>query len=488
MEEAYFIGIDLGTQGLRVVILDTKGILVSSAEQAFLLSPQMRQEQDPDAWWQHCHNCLKKAIRCLSGEQRKRVTAITVDSTSGTVIPVDADCRPLHPAIMYSDQRSAEQAKKCTVLARRHIKQGFTGFSTSTGLAKMVWFIETYPEKAAKIFQWIHAADFITGKLSGIWNVTDYTNVLKSGYDLAHLCWPDYISDALGIKKKWLQEVRPSGTVIGTLSGDLAKTLGLPDTVAVTTGITDGCASQVASGAMKPGQWNTTIGTTMVIKGVTVREVVDPLERLYNHRHPAGYWMPGGAGNIGADWVSAGFKEDLEHYNQAASSLTPTGRIAYPLIQKGERFPFAAPQAEGFAPGEVSRELLYTANMEGVAFAERYAYELIQSLSGEAVEAIYTAGGASNSICWLQIRSDVLQKPVCKMKYVSGAVGAAIVAASNTCFKDITAATAALTQTERWITPRIVFKQQYEDQYHLFLETMKERKFINDAQGADAGF
>ncbi|MBZ4188143.1 FGGY-family carbohydrate kinase [Niabella beijingensis] len=482
MSEAYFIGIDLGTQGLRVVVLDGKGTIVASAEQGFPLSPEMRMEQDADEWWTICRACLDKAIGQLSQQQRARVRAVAVDSTSGTVIPLDKEQRPLHPAIMYSDQRSAVQARYCTDAARQHQLHGFTGFSTSTGLAKMVWFAETYPEKAAQLFRWIHAADFITGKLCGVWNVTDYTNVLKSGYDLSLLCWPDYISDILGVKKEWLQEVQPSGTVIGKLTADLARGLRLPADVAVTTGITDGCASQVASGAMKPGQWNTTIGTTLVIKGVSVKEIKDPLDRLYNHRHPAGYWMPGGAGNIGADWVSAGFKEGLAHYNAVAASLTPTGQIAYPLIQKGERFPFVAPGAEGFGPGEVSKEVLYTANMEGVAFAERYAYELIQDLSGEKVEAIYTAGGASNSDSWLQIRSDVLQKPVCKMKYVSGAVGAAIVAASNTGFNDITEATAALTQAEKWVTPRTALKQPYNDQYGRFLEIMEERKFINKAE------
>ncbi|MGJ7032271.1 FGGY-family carbohydrate kinase [Niabella hirudinis] len=480
MDEAYFIGIDLGTQGLRVVILDMKGMIAAQAEQGFVLSAEMRREQDPDAWWAICQTCLSKAIGQLLPEQRKRIRAIAVDSTSGTVIPMDNAYRPLHPAIMYSDQRSGQQAKHCTAVARQYQKHGFTGFSTSTGLAKMVWFAETFPEKAAHIFQWIHAADFITGKLCGVWHVTDYTNVLKSGYDLLQLTWPNYISDVLNIKKEWLQEVQPSGTVIGKLGAGLAQALGLPADVAVTTGITDGCASQVASGAMKPGQWNTTIGTTLVIKGVSVKEVTDPLNRLYNHRHPAGYWMPGGAGNIGADWVSAGFKERLKHYNEAAASLTPTGKIAYPLIQKGERFPFLAPEAQGFGPEDVSKEELYTANMEGVAFGERYAYELIRSLSGENIEAVYTAGGASNSDSWLQIRSDILQKPLCKMKYVSGAVGAAIVAASTTCFRDITEATAALTQAEKWVTPRAAFKQQYDDQCGLFLEAMRERGFINN--------
>ncbi|MCD2423104.1 FGGY-family carbohydrate kinase [Niabella pedocola] len=478
MSSAFFIGIDLGTQGLRVVVLDTKGTIVASAEQGFALSPQLRMEQDPDEWWTICQACLAKAVGQLLPEQRARVLAIAVDSTSGTVVPMDNAYRPLHSAIMYSDQRSGMQAKKCTAAAQQYHPQGFTGFSTSTGLAKMVWFAETFPEKAAHIFQWIHAADFITGKLCDVWNVTDYTNVLKSGYDLSLLKWPDYISDILGIKKEWLQEVQPSGTVIGKLTAGLVRSLGLPDQVAVTTGITDGCASQVASGAMKPGQWNTTIGTTLVIKGVSVKEINDPLNRLYNHRHPAGYWMPGGAGNIGADWVSAGFKADLVHYNEAAAALTPTGQIAYPLIQKGERFPFVAPEAQGFGPDAVTKEILYTANMEGVAFAERYAYEMIQALSGEGVEAIYTAGGASNSDTWLQIRSDVLQKPVCKMKYISGAVGAAIVAASTTCFNDITEATAALTQAEKWVTPRAGLKQPYDDQYGRFLNAMEERKFI----------
>src|SRR5690606_21074128 len=182
----------------------------------------------------------------------------------------------------------------------------------------------------------------------------------------------------------------------------------------------------------------------------------------------------------GADWVSAGFKDELEHYNNAAVTLTPTGQIAYPLLQKGERFPFLAPEVSGFAPENVSKEVLYTANMEGVAYAERYAYELISNLSGEEVSEIYTAGGASNSDIWLQIRSDIMQKPICKMKYVSGAVGAAIVAASNSYFNNIAEATAALTQSEKWITPRMELKQQYDDTYGLFLEKMKERKFIKN--------
>src|SRR3546814_18122642 len=145
--------------------------------------------------------------------------------------------------------------------------------------------------------------------------------------------------------------------------------------------MTDGCASQVASGAVEPGEWNTTIGTKMVSKGVTEQLVHDPEGRLYSHRHPDGYWMPGGASNTGADWVATDFGTDLWQLDEAAAGLVPTGLLAWPLKQTGERFPFIAPQANGFGPTGVSPAQRFAAGMEGVAFIERMAYELITQLS-----------------------------------------------------------------------------------------------------------
>jgi sugar (pentulose or hexulose) kinase len=87
--------------------------------------------------------------------------------------------------------------------------------------------------------------------------------------------------------------------------------------------------------------------------------------------------------------------------------------------------------------------------MEGVAYMERYAYEMIEHLSGEQVNAVYTAGGASNSDAWLTIRSNVLNKPIYKMKHVSGAVGAAVLAASKTHFNSVIDAVKQLVVIEK---------------------------------------
>ncbi|MHA4738020.1 FGGY-family carbohydrate kinase [Dyadobacter sp. MSC1_007] len=476
---SYFLGIDVGTQGVRVVLIDDVGQVIGSSEKVFPLTAGSREEQSPQLWWESAYGCLQNLLVSVqSNISLSNIRAISVTSTSGTVIPLDSNNEPLHPALMYSDNRPSEEGKLCRKIAEQFHPEGYTGFNASSGLSKMVWYANHFPEKLSQIKTWIHATDYIIGKLCGDFNVTDYTNALKSGFDVASGEWPDYLFEQLPLKKEWFQKVVPSGTTIGTLLPELADALKLP-TIDVVAGMTDGCASQVASGAVKPGDWNTTIGTTLVVKGVTTSEVRDPDGRLYSHRHPEGYWMPGGAGNIGADWVSAGFTDNLANLNEAAVKLIPTGQIAYPLMQEGERFPFISPQARGFAPDNITREKLFAANMEGVAFVERYAYELIEKLSGEKVNAVYTAGGGSNSDVWLTIRSNVLNRPVHKCGNVTGAVGAAIVAASQKHFSSLSEAAQALTRIEKTVQPDPDLVEAYDRQYHLFIQTLTEKGFIS---------
>jgi sugar (pentulose or hexulose) kinase len=481
----FFLGIDVGTQGARVVLIDVAGNLIGSEEEDFLLSDQSREEQSPVEWWQACLRSLKRLI----GDARSKVSvddikAISVTSTSGTVIPIDEHSQPLHNAIMYSDKRSADEGKLCREVALKYNNTGYTGFNSSSGLSKMVWFVNHFPEQAQKINKWVHASDFITAKLSGCWGVTDFTNALKSGYDLQNDYWPEYLYKSLPLKVEWLPKVLPSGTPVGTLDKMVAAQLGLKESIQVVAGMTDGCASQIASGAVNLGDWNTTIGTTMVVKGVTRDEIKDPEDRLYSHRHPEGYWMPGGAGNIGADWVTEDFKDDVIALNEKAAQLIPTGKLAYPLRQKGERFPFIAPDAQGFEEEGMSKEERFTASMEGVAYVERYAYEMIEVLCGEKVNAVYTAGGGSNSDVWLTIRSNVLNLPIFKMKYVTGAVGAAILAASKTHFKNIIEATKALTQIEKEVYPEKELVESYNNIYHRFLAALQEKGYIKNREYA----
>lgn len=479
MDTVYFIGIDIGTQGARVALLDSQGRMAGSKEEGFALSRQSREEQSPQEWWRSCHHSLQALLAEAKKEiDLQQVKAIAVTSTSGTIIPLDKNNEPLYPAIMYSDGRSADEALLCRQAAIETGSRGYTAFNASSGLPKMLWFLRQYPDKSAQIGKFIHAADYITGQLSGRYDTTDYTNALKSGYDVHTFDWPSYIWEKLPLQRQWLQQVVAPGTLVGHLLPALAAELGLPAQVIITAGMTDGCASQVAAGAVKPGDWNTTIGTTLVVKGVTTCEIEDPAGALYCHRHPEGYWMPGGASNTGADWVSKLFGHDVAALSKEAAALIPTGQLAWPLMQEGERFPFSAPAARGFMPEGLTGAALFAACMEGVAYIERYAYERIAQLSGESVQRIYTAGGGSNSDTWLQIRSNVLNLPVLKMQQVSGAAGAAILAASKTRFPSIMEAAQALTRPEKQVVPQAAMAGRYNEHYHQFIHTLKEKGFL----------
>ncbi|GAB3662570.1 FGGY-family carbohydrate kinase [Echinicola sediminis] len=475
-----FLGVDIGTQGARVIMADESGNLISSEEEVFILSEVSRQEQSPEMWWTVTKTLIKKVVNDAHLKSRfvLEIQALSVTSTSGTVIPVDKDGNPLHNAIMYSDPRSSKEGEWCRHIAEKNIVAGYTGFNSSSGLSKMVWFMRNHPEKTDQLDKWIHAADFLTSKLSGVWGVTDYTNALKSGYDVGKGEWPTYLFDQIGLKKSWMPEVYPSGTVIGNIEIVLAQELGLSPDTKVTVGMTDGCASQVASGAIAAGCWNTTIGTTMVVKGVTKTRISDPVGRFYSHRHPQGYWMPGGASNTGADWLSTDFAGRLSELEKKSSNLVPSGHLHYPLRQKGERFPFMSPRAEGFCPQGLSEEEIYVSGLEGVAFLERNAYDVAKELSGENIEAVYTAGGGSQSNLWLRIRSSVLGLPIYRMKYISGAYGAAVLAASQTQFENLVEAGEAMVKKDLEVFPDEILIGKYKEQYQEFKECLLDKGYL----------
>jgi len=476
-----FIGIDVGTQGSRVMALSHKGMLLSVHTRKFSF-PNYRMEQDPEVWWSSVLDCLQRCAKDLKSQNLlSDVHAVLVTSTSGTVIALDRHHEPVSPAIMYSDSRSALEAEQCRNAAALADHNGFKDYNASSGLPKILWYMHQHEEAGTRIAQWVHASDYITGKLSGVWGITDYSNSLKTGYDMQQEQWPDYITSKLGIPAEWLPKVAASGTAIGTLTKAVSEQTGLPAEVLVCVGMTDGCVSQIASGAVSPGDWNTTIGTTMVIKGVTTRPIVDPLGRLYNHKHPDGYWMPGGASNTGSDWVAEfSANMDLDQLTRDAEKIVPTPWLTYPLRCQGERFPFIAPQAEGFESAGMDAAARFASSMEGVAYIERLSFDTVREISGESIQRVFTAGGASNNALWLNIRSCVLNLPIIKVKHTEGAAGAAVLAASKTHFGSLREAAEEMIQVESLIEPRSAeWIEKYNENYERFVDKLKESGYLH---------
>lgn len=475
-----FIGIDVGTQGIRIACLDAKGNLIAGAENVFDTKNQLLQEgwhqQHPSDWWDSTVLCLKRVLREI---QKKNIVAISVSSTSGTICFLDKNYEPIIPAIMYNDRRSEEEAKLLNVVLKDLTEKLGYKFNSSYGLAKILWVKKNMPEVFEKTVKIIHATDYITGKLSGNFCVSDYTNVLKSGFDLIEGRWPDEIENVLGIPAGILPEVVPSGSVIGVVSQSCSQQTGLPAGIPVVAGMTDGCASQVSTGATQPGQWNSTLGTTLVIKGVTENLLKDPLGRIYNHRHPDGWWLPGGASNTGGDCITKRFgSEKLNYFDQKANEIVPTGKLCWPLTGKGERFPFVNPKASGFEPVDCDEETLYACYLEGVGYIEKLAYEILEELGCKINEPIRIAGGGTKSKIWNNIRASILNKVLAQPENTGASIGAAILASSHTYFENLSQASEEMVKISHFYHPQKNWVEKYEETYQKFINELKSKQYI----------
>jgi sugar (pentulose or hexulose) kinase len=470
-------GIDIGTGGVRVTVCDGAGSIRAEAEQPLHTERYNgRIEQDPHEWRDAAARCLRRVTTQLRGHAR--IMAISVAATSGTVCLLDAQGNPLLPAILYADNRSEAEAEQITALAGElQARLGYR-FHSSWGLPKLLWLARHKPERFAAASYLAHAGDVVSGWLCGDYAVTDQTQALKTGYDLLQDRWPDLI-DALELPPAKLPRVVRSGEPIGRVTPAAAAATGLADGTLVCAGITDGCAAQVAAGATRPGQWLSVLGTTLVFKGVSRELVGDPQGRLYCHRHPAGYWLPGAASNVGGEALHAWPAADLPRLDQRAAALSPTGLAIYPLLRAGERFPFVRPDARGFNSGIPESDAeSYAATLEGVAYVERLGYEVIAELAGATEPQIRTAGGGAHSKVWLQIRADVLQRPLAVATATGAGFGAAVLAAAATLHPDLEHATTAMAHISHVVEPRSAYAEPYDAGYRRFLKACTEHGYV----------
>jgi xylulokinase len=482
--ETFVLGIDLGTQGVRSMIATLKGEVVAEEKEAIEFSLQEGHcfEQDPKEWWEKTKRCLLKVLALFDshGYSRESIRTLSVTSTSGTVIPVDSEGRPLTNAFMYNDSRAQEEAHLVNEVAQDLTRRLGYRFDPSFALCKVLWMKRNLPEVFEKTFLFLHPTDYLIGHLSGVWGVSDISNTLKMGYDLIERRWPSFISTKLGIPLEKLPKVVSSGEVVGTLRPSLAREWSLSPELFVVAGATDGTAAFYASGAQRPGDASSTLGTTLVVRSISEHHVKDPLGRVYCHLHPEGFWLPGGASNTGGECLTHFFpNEDLTSWDEkVASSPLPSSLLVYPLTRKGERFPFAHPQAEFFMVGERKGNLeFYTACLEGVGYVERYGFELLETLGATPIRRVFVSGSGSKSAIWRKIRTNILNLPLCLPRFPDAAMGACIMA-SCPLLGSISEATQAMVHIVVVEEPRKDLVTCYEEKYFHFKEECLRRGYV----------
>jgi len=475
VKDTLIAGLDVGTGGARFLVSTTRGHIVAQGDapidEARSDLPAGWAEQDPAAWWRAVGRAVQETLDGLAGAggTAHDIQALCVDSTSGTVLALDRSGNPLTPAIMYNDHRAADEAEAANDAGGELTEKLGYRFGSSFGLPKIMWIKDHQPEVFEQAHRFVHAADWVVGKLTGDFSHSDPSNALKSGYDLVDRCWPAFIEDALGIPPSMLPTVVPTGTEIGRISKRASEELGLSAETTVVAGMTDGTASFFSTGGVEVGAFASTVGTTLVLKGVARETVRDPLGRIYCHVHPDGYWLPGGASSTGAECLALRFQGgDLDALTNAVAVL-PSGLIVYPLVRKGERFPFVEPEAEGFIAGYPHGEAqLFAAHLEGVALVERWCYEVMEELGARVEDPIRSAGGGSRNPLWLRIRATALNRPIVRPEIIEAAFGGCLMAARALCYPTLADAARAMVRIQEEISPDSELIRRYDDLYWQF--------------------
>ncbi len=414
-----YLGLDLGTSGVRATaIADDETEIASSAVS---LPPPVRNEaghseQNPELWWE----AVAAVLRDLSGKLDGYAPhCLAVDGTSSTLLLCDADGLPLTPALMYDDTRS-----RGVLPAIRAVAPAESAVhSASSSLAKL---LQLYPSLAARPgLRALHQADWILGRLSGRFGVSDEHNVLKLGYDAVARTWPAWLG-RFGFPLSLLPEVRPAGTPVDRVSQEAVLATGLPETCAIATGTTDSTAAAFASGIVLPGEAVTSLGSTLVVKVLSEHPIFVPEFGVYSHRL-GDLWLAGGASNTGGAVLAHYFTdEEMARLSAAIDPSQPSGLDYYPLLKSGERFPVDDPDLPPRVNPRPAEDVrFFQGLLEGMAAIERRGYERLAELGAPYPSRVLTLGGGARNEAWRSIRRRCLGVPVETVAHRSAAHGTA---------------------------------------------------------------
>ncbi len=416
MADPLFIGIDLGTSGVRACALDAQGARRGEARVGYPL-PEGRgaaAEQDPAVW----RDAVWRAVRTLSGRLGAgRPRALAIDGTSATLLALDADDRPLGPALMYNDARASAQARRIAAAA----PADSAARGPSSALAKCLWLLERHPG----LHRVVHQADWIAGLMLGRQGGSDETNALKLGYDPRTRRWPNWLN-ALGVPPDVLPEVSPAGADWGPIDPAAARELGLPEGLRLRAGATDSTAAFIAAGARAPGEGVTVLGSTLVVKLVSETPIFAPAYGVYSHRL-GDCWICGGASNSGGAVLLDFFTpEALRGLTPRIRPETPSGLDYYPLRSPGERFPVNDPQwPPRLSPRPDDPALFLQGLFEGLAAIEAAGYARLAELGAPRLRRVYSTGGGSVNPAWEAIRRRRLGVQVQRAAQTEAAYGSA---------------------------------------------------------------
>ena len=413
-----YLGLDFGTSGARSCVLNEAGLITHQERIVY----QDASQQTPQDWRAALHTLLKSLPEHIAANLQR----IAIDATSGTVLLCDAELEPVSPALLYNDSRAHLQAEQLKHIAPAdHIV-----CSATSGLAKFLWLTQHSDLELARYF--MHQADWLSGLLTSTGGSSDYHNALKSGYDVEHLCWPEWVKQLPG--STLLPHVLAPGSLVARINPAVAAHFKLNSSCTIHAGTTDSIAAFIAADVTQPGNAMTSLGTTIVLKLLSKTRVESAQHGVYSHRY-GDFWLAGGASNAGGGQLRQFFSDlQLTELSRQIDASFDSPLDYYPLPRPGERFPYNDPELMPRLTPRPANDVEFLHGMlQGLARIEATGYARLAELGATPLKSVTTSGGGANNETWRKIREKILGVPVNIPMQLEAAYGAAKLALRAGC-------------------------------------------------------
>ena len=487
----YYIGVDLGTSSVKLLLMDDDGNIVNTVTKEYPISfPKPGwSEQNPTDWYEKTVEGIKELI---SNIDSSKVAGISFGGQMHGLVILDENDNVIRPAILWNDGRTT---KECDFLNNEYGKDKLTNNTANIAFAgftapKILWLKENEPDNFKKISKIMLPKDYLAYRLSGEFctDVSDASGMLL--FDVKNRCWSEEMLELVGIKKEQMAKVYESYECVGNLTKQAASELGLSTSVKVIAGAGDNAAAAVGPGTVGDGKCNISLGTSGTIFIASKNFSVDDNNALHSFAHSDGYYHLMGcmlsAASCNKWWLDDIIKDKDYQKEQAEITDDKLGnnKVFYLPYLMGERSPHNNPLARASFIGmtmDTTRSDMTQAVLEGVAFAIRDSFEVAKSL-GIKVDRTKICGGGAKSPLWRKIIANVLNVKVDILEKEEGpSLGAAMLAAVGTKrFEDVSEAVDKIVKVVDTIEPDKAIAQRYEYKYNQFKKIYPALKPVFD--------
>ena len=475
----YYIGIDLGTSAVKLLLMDETGRIdnIVSREYGIAFPHPGWSEQEPADWWDAVCDGIPAL---LQGFDASLVRGIGAGGQMHGLVVLDKADKVIRPCILWNDGRTQKQVDYLNneigkdKLSRYTANIAFAGFTAP----KLLWLRDNEPENFARIEKIMLPKDYINYRLTGV-HCTDYSDA--SGMlllDVEHKCWSREMLNLCGVREAQLPKLFESWQPVGTLTAEAAALLGLPADVIVCAGAGDNAAAAVGCGAVGGGRCNISLGTSGTVFITSDTFGVDSHNALHSFAHAdGGYHLMGCI--LSAASCNKWWNEDILHTQDFAAEQAPitpdklgANDVYFLPYLMGERSPHNDPAARGAFLGlrmDTPRAALTQAVLEGVAFAIRDCVEIARA-QGVEIAASTLCGGGAKSPLWREILANVLGIPLTlpQTEQGPGYGGAMLAAVACGAYPSVQACADALVRAKSTTEPDPAIVEKYNARYALW--------------------